>query len=91
MIAAAPKLAGALLGFEISSLRRFARVDDGTLVMAGIDAAKPSGETRQQPRFPCARFGGLVALVFGGIIPRLDGIRTASCDRRPIAWRPRRS
>lgn len=36
-----------------------------SIVMAGIEAIRSSGITRQQHRFACARFGGLVALSFG--------------------------
>jgi hypothetical protein len=36
-----------------------------SIVMAGIEAIETSGKTRQQHRFACARFGGLVALSFG--------------------------
>lgn len=36
-----------------------------SIVMAGIEAIERSGKTRQQHRFACARFGGLVALSFG--------------------------
>ena len=35
------------------------------LVVAGIDAARRAGKSRQQHRFECARFGGLGALFFG--------------------------
>jgi hypothetical protein len=49
------------------------------LVMAGIDAARSSGMTRQQRRFACARFGGLVALSFGAFFqPQLLSLGEAS-------------
>jgi O-antigen ligase len=48
------------------------------LVMAGIDAARSSGKTRQQHRFACARFGGLVALAVGAFFqPQLFNLGDA--------------
>jgi O-antigen ligase len=35
------------------------------IAVAGIEAVRPSGRDRQQHRFACARFAGLVALAFG--------------------------
>lgn len=35
------------------------------IVIVGVEAVRPSGKDRQQHRFACARFGGLVALAFG--------------------------
>jgi O-antigen ligase len=36
-----------------------------SLAMAGIEAIRLAGKSRQQRRFDCARFGGLAALLFG--------------------------
>jgi hypothetical protein len=48
------------------------------LVMAGIDAVGRSGKDRQQHRFACARFGGLVALAFGALFqPQLFNLGDA--------------
>lgn len=48
------------------------------LVMAGIDAIGRSGKDRQQQRFACARFGGLVALAFGALFqPQLFNLGDA--------------
>jgi O-antigen ligase len=48
------------------------------LVIAGVEAIRSSGKDRQQHRFACARFGGLVALSFGAFFqPQLFNVGDA--------------
>jgi hypothetical protein len=61
------------------------------LVIAGIDAIRPAGKTRQQHRFDCARFGGLGALLFGAFFqPQVFNVGdTFAVSMLLLLFRPR--